>query len=235
MKSKIDIKFRKERIGPEQELINEFLKCHKEFFLEKKLEVTPLFEPYAEIGIPDILLIFWDKSLCESWNPQRNKLTKTDIKIVHYISTFGRKGICKSDISIFLNFEPKKLNQSLDRLSNADLIEDLHKKVKIKKIKEIFFIRKIISIEAKISNWKSAINQAIVNENFASHSYVLLPEKSVSSKVLSSFAGRIGLLTNDGEKNLLRKEAQQTKIPGSYFSWVLNEYLGSQYNLNGCV
>jgi hypothetical protein len=170
--------------------------------------------------------------LCKSWQPERDLLTRNDIKILHYISTCGKRGTSISKIIEILNFNNKELTKSLNRLIEADLIEKFDLKVYVKDLNKKFFIKKIISIEAKINNWKNAIFQAQLNENFSSHSYVLLPAEKINDNVLSSFTGRTGLLAQDGGKPVLKKKAERTKIPGSYFSWILNEHLGRQHAQN---
>ena len=100
------------------------------------------------------------------------------------------------------------------------------KKASPKDFQSKFFIRRIITIEAKIRNWKRALHQAELNQNFASHSYVLLPEKSISENVATSFRGNIGLLAQDDNRVIFKKRAKKGKLPGSYFSWILNEYIG---------
>ena len=228
MESRVEIKFRKERFGPELDMVNNFLEHNKNLFFEQELEFTSLTEPYAEAGIPDILLIFWDKNLCKNWHPKRNELTRTDIKILHHISNYNRKGIKIDKLYRDLNFDEKTFKKSFYRLSEANLIVIDSIRVSINDLDKIFFIRKIISIEAKISNWKSAFHQAQLNENFSSHSYVLLPAEKMSNDILSYCTGNTGLLIQDGLKSILKKKAKKNQIPGSYFSWILNEYLGRQ-------
>lgn len=230
MKSAIDIKFRKERPGPEFSLVSDFLKDCKSDFFGSKYDFTTLIEPYAEIGIPDILIVFFDRDLCENWNPKRSNLTKSDIKMLHHISKSGKKGVMTDQIGELLNFNNHEFKRSYKRLIEADLIVEGNYKTQMKDFDKNFFIKKIVSIEAKISDWKSAFQQAQLNENFASHSYVLLPVNKINDRVLSYCSGNTGLLLQDGAKSILKERARKNQIPGSYFSWILNEYLGRQYS-----
>lgn len=232
MESAIEIRFRKERNGPELDLVNKFLEARTDIFHNNEFEITSLVEPYAEAGIPDVLLVFWDKNLCSTWHPKRNNLTKQDIKILHHISKSGKKGIDIVKICQELNFDNKSFFKSLNRLIEADFLEDIDSKICIKDIEKKFFIKKIISIEAKINNWKNAFHQAQLNENFSSHSYVLLPAEKLNENILSYSSGNTGLLVQDGVKPILKKKAKKNQLPGSYFSWILNEYLGRQYAKN---
>lgn len=224
----MSIRFRKARLGPEHDLVNKFLDHHKEIFAVKGLEVTVLVETFAEIGIPDVLIILWDKRHHEGWRPERNTLQKNDLKIVHFISSFGQKGIEEEEIVNKLCFSSHQLRKSITNLQNADLITVRHGHIKIKNFNRNFFVRKIISIEAKMNDWKTAINQAQLNQNFSSHSYLLLPKEKVSENVLAACSNEMGLLTYDGQKSSIRRKAVRSNIPSSYFSWMLNEYIGRQ-------
>lgn len=234
MQPTFDIKFRKEKRGPEFDLVVNFLNSSAHKFYNSSFELTQLIEPYAEAGIPDVLLIIWDKTLCKDWKPERNQLTKFDIKILHHISKFGKKGVEIDKISRDLNLDNKHTYKAIHRLITSNLVDESNNKSYIKNLNENFFIKKIISIEAKIGNWKNAFHQAQLNENFSSHSYVLLPIEKVSKDVLSYESGNTGLLAQDGKKLVLKKKAKKTQIPGSYFSWILNEYLGRQ-NANAII
>lgn len=222
------IRFRKAKSGPEQQLVDRFLESYRDIFAVDGLEITALIEPYAEVGIPDILLIVWEKGWQEKWHPERNNLNKTDIKIIHYISTFGKRGTTKDAINTLLSFPNRELEKTFDKLLKADLITVVEDRIKLKDISHAFFIRQIISVEAKINDWKNAVLQAQRNQNFCSHSYLLLPEERINENVLQACDNKLGLLIYSGGKAVVKKRAQKNQIPGSYFSWMLNEYLGRQ-------
>ena len=221
------IKFKKAKIGPENDLVNKFLKHYRKLFKTKGLEVTVLQEPFAEIGIPDILLVVWDKAARDAWHPDRNILQKDDIKILHFISGFGRRGVTIEGLCQSLSYDCNQVMKTVERLLRADIIAGSGNLIRIKNFKKHFFIRQIISIEAKMNNWREAMQQAQLNQNFSSHSYVLLPEKKITSDILSACDKKMGVLSF-GSKPVLMKRAIKSKLPGSYYSWMLNEYVGRQ-------
>jgi hypothetical protein len=205
-------------------------------FSTKGLEVTVIEEPYAEIGIPDVLIVLWDKASCD-WHPGRSNLTKADIKLIHYISSFRRTGVAINQIGRDLAIGSTQLRARMRRLESAGLlvIRKPDNNVRVKNFERTFFIRKIISVEAKISDWRSALNQAHRNQNFASHSYVLMPEKGDRrSKLITEASRDIGLMTLSGNMLTVKKKAKGLELPGSYFSWMLNEYVGRKF-LNQAV
>lgn len=226
----LQVKFRKEKSGPEADLVNEFLSYYSKLFDKENLEYSILTEVYAEVGIPDILIVAWDKKQKENWTPERNNLKRQDLKILHHVSSFGKRGTRISKIKEQLGFECRSVETSLKNLKVANLIsEDKKKKIiRILNLDEVFFIKQIISIEAKMTNWKKAFYQARLNENFSSHSYVLLPNSKINDNVLSSIEGNLGLLGHIGDSAKFKRKAKKNKLPGSYFSWVLNEYIGRE-------
>lgn len=225
------INFRKSRKGPELDLVATFLSSYQRIFDFEGYEVSTLIEPYINGSNPDILFILWDSDLCRYWKPERNALSKDDIKINHYISTFGKRGVLRQSIAETINYSDSFVQRSLNRLDKAGLIEYRNGNVISNDLDKKFFIKKIISVEAKITNWKEAIQQALLNQNFVSHSYILLPYEKINNSIEESIDKNIGLLGLDSNKTILRKRARKSKIPASYYSWILNEHLGRKcYN-----
>ena len=125
------IRFRKGRPGPEQQLVSKFLNDYQIIFNRAGSEITVLVEPYAESGVPDILFIIWDRAIDE-WNPVRSSLDRDDIKIIHFISTFGKKGTYKDDISRLLGFSVNQVKNSVSKLIESDVIDVKDERAKLK-------------------------------------------------------------------------------------------------------
>ncbi len=219
-----ELKFRIRNKGSESDLIESFLESNH-LFHNSKQNYLILEETYAEIGIPDLLIITWPKEKKIEWNLERNKLTKTDIKILHHISLYSSKGVNFLSIVEKLGFENRFLLNALNKLENAQLIKRKGRKYFIYKFRQNFFLREIIAVEAKLNNNKKVISQALINQNFSSLSYILLPEKKTSNFENQMFP-TIGFITYDGIKAKVKKKADRIELPGSYFSWVLNEHIG---------
>ena len=91
---------------------------------------------------------------------------------------------------------------------------------------KIFALRKIVAVEAKIANWKRAIEQAINNTWFASHSYVLMPSlKNIEDVVSVSSQFGIGVIIQESDSNSIVSQAKPLEIPSSIGSWLFNEWV----------
>ena len=154
MNSDIQIRFRKTTDGPESRLVKDFLNNIKIFVQEDGYEHTILEEAYAELGIPDILIVIWDKNLIKKWPKERNELTKSDIKIMHHISSFGKKGILKDCVTSQLGYSDTEISKSLKKLVDAELVEERNERIKSINIENNFFIKNFP---------KSAIEEQIIN------------------------------------------------------------------------
>jgi predicted transcriptional regulator len=221
----MDLKFRQQQSGPETNLVNRFLQGN-ELLLDKSLIYEVLIEPYAEVGAPDILIVGWSKENAYKWPPERFKLKKDEIKLLHFISTHKSKGVRLDDISTKLGLTPRKVDHFISKLDKAGLIESRKCRYFVKNFNQNFIVRQIITIEAKIKNWKDAFSQAQLNENFATHSYVLIPEETYNENVKNWKNGKIGLITQEGIISKVRKKARKGSLPSSYYSWIINEYIG---------
>ncbi len=228
MLNNLRLNFRKEKEGPENDLVNIFLDGYLQKFDDNDLNVTVLKELYAEVGIPDILIVVWEDIGKSGWPPKRNKLDRTDIKILHHISLKGKKGIRLGRMLKQLGYSDKVALRCLKRLNDAELISFNGETARIKNFERSFFVREIISIEAKLNDWKNALRQAELNQNFSSHSYILLPDNTVNQNVLSAKPSNLGILTQSKSGTKLKVRAKKAKLPGSYFSWLINEYIGRE-------
>lgn len=231
MLEKIELKFRKEKQGPEADLVNNFLNDYVQLLKKDGLNYCILKEVYAEIGIPDILIVIWEGNVTGNWAKPRNKLNITDIKLLHHIYTCGKRGASIAKLNRDLAFAETEIEKSIQKLVAAKLVSYNDGIAIILDVSSSFFIKKIISIEAKICDWKKAFSQAYVNGNFSSHSYVLLPTEKINDNILSCAKGNLGILSHSTDGPKFKMRAKKLKLPGSYFSWVINEYIGRQQTL----
>ena len=134
------IKFRKKIKGPEAKLIEDFLQ-NIEIFYQDGLEYDFFIEPYAEIGIPDIVIIGWDKKMLTKWSPKRTDLGIKDIKIMHHISSFKKRGVAIIKLNEQLGYPELEMEKSLSLLSEANLINKTERRVFAKDLDRNFFIR----------------------------------------------------------------------------------------------
>jgi hypothetical protein len=227
---------RKQLSGPESALVSNAIKSGLPFFANS---YKALFrEPRMPTGFPDLLVVY-----CRRTGAGRpgnyKKLDITELKLLHHLWT--ARTTCISELVDRLLWSKKVVDACLDRLGNANLIRVTSTTVRVRRLQDAFILSKIIAIEAKITNWKEAIEQAVTNTWFASHSYILLPSNRVISRV-SDQARKlgIGVLVFDGQytKEILRP--CPNKIPSSYGSWLINEWVVDTmtrkkvYDRHGC-
>ena len=215
--------------GAEATFVDSFLRAN-DLFQDEKLEYMVLQETITDGGISDILVVSWERNSEINWNKDRNNLGKQDLKILHFISSKKSKGISIRTLVSNLGYNQKEINSTIQKLKKSSLIELNRNRVIVKKLKDNFFVRDIIAIEAKLKNWKKAIEQANLNLNFSSKSYVLVPEPNTSK--LNKFHEDLntGLITFDGNKAKVVIKARKNKLPGSYYSWLINEHIGRVVN-----
>lgn len=229
MNLKISLSFRKRKKGPEADLIESFISTIDINSITKnnRCNLLVLKEPCISTNYPDLVLILFNRSKLDYWNEKRLSLKKNDIKLLHHLYLSNKKRSI-DDLVFELGFNEKDINKILRRLHNAEMILEVGDCFIIKNIDQLFFISDIISIEAKIKNWKDAFRQAELNYLFSSESYVLLPEKILNDKVIShnTSLNQVGIIGINDYKNYIVKKSQKNKIPASYYSWVLNEKIG---------
>jgi len=191
-------------------------------------EVSIIQEPYTGFGYADLVCIIWDQSIRNKWSDKRNQLNTTDIKILHHlynVKLFKEK----SEITKELGFNLRKVNKSIGKLLEAELVTmNKQNKIKIKLTKEIFFIKEIISIEAKLHNWKRALEQSVNNTYFSSQSYTLFPDKIITKRLLEEYINTdVGIISFEKSYRVIKKPKRRT-IPSSMSSWFFNEHIGRE-------
>lgn len=229
MAGSITLKYRKRRDGPENLLVEAFLNGFQYLFEFPNLEVSIITEAFLGNSFPDILFVIWDKKALKLWTKGRNDLLRNDIKVLNHLVCSQ----CENDISNIsqqLGFSLIEVKNSVERLSKANLITEEKDLVQPKSLEEIFFIRRIISVEAKIKNWKDALLQAQINELSVSHSYILLPDVHINNNLRRTIGStKTGLISQTSDEFKIRKDAVPYSIPASYFSWIINENIGRQF------
>ena len=219
-----NIKSRKIRTGPESDLVDSFLDSYQNLLNDSGYELSVLIEPFMEIGYPDIVAVSWDKQIFKHFNEKRFNINKLDIKLLNHLSLNSNK--TADDLNRELGFDTRTIRSSLSRLEEADLVLESSSVFEAKPLGDIFAPKKVIAIEAKISNWKDAFQQAQLNHWFSSESYVLFPGLEAREELLEySQNSRVGLFMGlKGNFNKLTSFSEN-EIPRSYGSWYLNELL----------
>jgi len=218
----------KQKETKEYQFLNDFLKINffSKYLSNHELDCTILQEPFTGLGYTDLVAIIWDKDIYNKWHTDRNKLLINDIKILHHLYLSNRYKTI-SEIITELGFSKKEIAESISRLDRAKLIKSAKdNKFKALKKSEIFYIKEIISIEAKLKDWRRALNQAFINMYYSSESYILFPEKSITNHMLETYNKTdIGIISYKKDMNIIKK-AKKMAIPANFNSWLFNEYIG---------
>ena len=207
--------------GPELELIEGALEAG----IWKTAADPVLFrEPALPTGFPDLVAAFTDPTRDVQPNPARLNLSTRDIRLLHHV--YWARTATRQQISAALRLPEARLLPSLERLSAAGVVKFRGDAVIAQSLRYTFAAARIVAIEAKISDWANGIKQSIHNTWFASHSYLLLPASRFVQSVRSAATCHgIGIITYDGDRCVVRVAARQQRIPASYGSWLVNEWV----------
>lgn len=155
-------------------------------------------------GVPDIIAAIF--------KPQLLNLARTSKPNISILSYLRATGLAKKDTLA------RKLSLSSSAIGNQ--LEAYQEIGAIKKTKNAYCMQdswknlfsEIVSVEAKVSNWKKAGNQAIRNKLFSHYSYVAFPTKvAYRVKTEGIFKGNgLGILGIEGNAMVLIKNAKKS-------------------------
>lgn len=207
------------RPGPEAELVEVFINTslppHRE-----GLSRCVFIEPQVGVARPDIVVVYWDPKIAESWPSTRRALDSFDLRLAHLLYI---EGPC-SEQQLKGAF-PRGFSHSLEKLVRAQVICRDKGLWALKTLGDIFAVRCIMAFEAKISAISKALDQAYFNTWFASESYIVSPARNPSSETIDLARQRgIGIWSlpdESGSSPIL--DARERVIPQSYVSWLFDE------------
>jgi hypothetical protein len=217
--AQVGLSFRTPTAGPEYDLVLDYI--------DSQLPPAPrgqnrtiFVEPEIDSGFPDVVAVYWHAATALRWTSARAVLTKVDIRVAHFLAMVGA-----TELETFRPFFTKSVVPSLERLKSAGIARSTSKAWQLRSLREIFAIRRLVAIEAKIDQWRDGLHQAIQNTWFASESYLLLPRVPRGSDLLDD-ASRMGVGVKTRDQNLDSSEgtARRDRIPKSYASWLFNEW-----------
>lgn len=209
---------RRRRPGPEADLVDWFLEAWP-LITPDGCRVTAFREPRIESGFPDLVLVVWDVIAAKRWNPLRAQLTKLDFRLMQFLINEDT-----SSYENLVNVFSRRVNRHLARLEASEMVYEENGCWKAKCLSNIFAARHIVAIEAKMTHWTAALEQATLNTWFASMSNVLFPSIPKCESFLRSAHSRgIGIWTQSDctERKLM---PESSRLPISYASWLFNEW-----------
>jgi predicted transcriptional regulator len=221
----IGLKYRTSIEGPELDLVNQFIEEIPKIFKSKNNKLALFIEPLIYGSYPDIVITEYNPKLIDTWNEKRNSLNDIDFKIFENIRLGD--GLTSTELFKNTNFNYKILFECIEKLYDAGLINRQNGKWKSNPLKDIYSIKRLVSVEAKMKEWTTLLNQADANQWFASESYALSSVKTPRESTINKFKDYgIGLYSLSNQKLVKLNEAKKQSLPKSYMSWMFNEWVG---------
>lgn len=194
-------------------------------FVSQELEVG---SGRADIVISEIDYELFQERI--NINSSFNQSNSTIIAILSVL--YDNMPLKKTTIAKKTNIRISKLNKLLNELVKEKIIIEEDEKY-IKNIN--FFTKNNLVVEAKLSKWKKALEQAYRNKLYANKSYVILDKKRANGAIknINEFiTTNIGLGVIDRktkELEIIFKPKSKNKI-SKYFKWLANEKIFSKWN-----
>lgn len=209
--------------GPEIEMVQSFLRESPILanLLSSDYDTMLFPEPRIDSGFPDLVFVQYASSLPDSWEPLRNTLAVCDLKVFSDIA--NHRPSKAETISRRTGVALKQLEISLELLNACRFVEQsgstwrrIHNNA--------FGVKRIIAIEAKISNVGEAARQAAVNKRFATESYILAQSERVSQRSLEQckLMG-VGVISDGG--NCLQAKARRSALTINHVTMQFNEWV----------
>ena len=225
--SDIGLQIRKITEGVEIELVREFIDYYIERFKKtnKKKNLAVFLEPRVESGFPDIVFAKYNSDIMENWNDRRKRLVTVDLKLLSQI--IYSQGCSGAYLMKCIKLSEKQTIESLERLIDANMIVRKNGLWRARELKQIYGIEKLISVEAKMNNMRTVLEQSLKNKWFASQSYILAGTNNPKEETINSIRKQgVGLYCK-GAKFKKIVEAEKMPLPSSYLSIQFNEWIGN--------
>ena len=179
-------KFKKEKIQERFYLTKDEFKDIHNFLKSNKTNNLAIFvEPKVASGFPDIVFASYSPKILENWSEQRENLETNDLKVLSQL--LMTKGSTGSELITRLKMPEKDTIQAIEKLLDAHMIIRDHGLWKPVDIKKIYNIKKLISVEAKMTDIKKVAEQSLINTWFASQSYALTSTSNPQSSTIKKF------------------------------------------------
>ena len=221
---------RHSKTGPEQELVRDFTARFASSFKKHDTNLAIFHEPQLETGFPDLVFVEYTSHVFDDWTKTRSTLQAVDLKLLHYLNS--SKGADSEIIEKQLGLNGKVQLRSLEKLLDGKLITRKSRQWQPLELKRTFAIKKLIAVEAKISNWQEAFRQAQTDKWFASESYVLSPVIQPTERIRDTARDLgVGIYTYKAQKVTEIHRSHVTPLPACHASWLFNEWIGRYLQL----
>jgi hypothetical protein len=206
--------------GPELEIVRAFL--NRSICAKRTGHMVSVFcEPRLDTGYPDVVLVHWDREVADAWPVCRAELTSDDVRFLHFLN--GARSVSRDEFRCRSSL--RRSDRTIERLAAAGVVNVSRRSIHVRPLREIFAVRRLIALEAKISDWRRGLQQAFVNTWFASESFLLLA-RMPKGRLLLEDAARIGVGVVSADQDLSTPllRSRRDRLPQSYASWLFNEW-----------
>lgn len=212
--------FRQPTNGPELDIVNMYCKEHlASLGVNESLSI--FLEPKLNTGFPDIVAVLWDKEVSHTWPEARANLTSSDMAIVHHVNLAGQISVER----LVKRFGTRKASEMMLRLSDSQIAEVKSDEILRKPLNNIFAVKRIVAIEAKVSDWSKGLEQAFQNTLFASESYLLLGSLPNSQNLFKNAENLgVGILDKNRSVTKPHLKSKVGQLPTSHAAWLFNEW-----------
>lgn len=213
--------------GPESELVETALEAG---MLRWGPDPIVLREPELGAGFPDVVAAF---PASTHLRVERAALGRDHLRLLQFLWTH-RGATTLAAAQTLLRLSPGSVRRIVDDLHEQRAIVVAGDRMRADRSTGTFAASRIVAVEAKISKWEDALLQARSNAWFASHSYVLLPSRSLARRAVGKASSLgIGVLALDGGRIVTLARARSRPLPASLGSWIVNEWMISELARSG--
>ena len=162
---------RARKVGAETRLMSTYVSEIRKVLKESGKNFAVFVEPMLPTGYPDCVVVEYDAKAYDRRKkcPKQSELNR---KVRFVVMKHG--GIRSDELSSLLGYTEDSVVESLKALREVGLVR-LHAG-RWYAVKRCDGIKKITAIEGKLTGWKKAVEQAVVDSTFANESYILMPK-----------------------------------------------------------
>ena len=221
---RLGLRTRRTTPGPELDLVADFVRNHVVQMFEADSSVAIFQEPALPSGFPDLVVAEFRADAYATRARRRASLGKSHLKLLQHLYMRGPLDVLNTAAQ--LGQSTRGTARLVQDLLDCGLVIRDDRMCSVRVHRDSFGISRLIAIEAKIDNWKSAFRQSVVNQWFASEAYVVYPGHRLLPRTLErSDALNIGILSSTSSGFEVIRTVQPGALPTSWVSWQFNEWL----------
>lgn len=181
-------------------------------------------------GLPDIVLTEYLPKVVERRNKQmgRTRIGVFTVDCAYAMAYLAsRRWVRLTTLKSAFRSSNGSFNTTLQTLRDRRMVSIEEDKIKARPKTEVFAVKNITVIEAKLGNWRRALMQAQRYQWFTESCYVLVPEPSAVKKRQIAIACRkyhMGLIFFSPERGISEAiKIGREKPYNTYLAWLMNE------------